>query len=303
MILFSLVTFSLLLQTALATNNMLSRSQPKSLLTTAQRAIVWVRNEQRVHDNALFQAAKSLELPILCVYCFDPRHFERTAFGEKKTGIFRAKFLTQSIQNFRENLHPLGVNLLVAFERPENLFERLLDSDTAIIFQTETAYEEKTVERAVEMISTSKGAGIVKLQSDATLYHRDDIPFAKDLKDMPDTFTPFKEKVEKYAKVRPLSEELEPFPAFPVDEKLTSACSDKCSFSYLPNEVDLGFDANSFASASGTSGVLQFVGGETAALARISKWMFEDDRLKVSSNAYAFLFYYVIFKVLCTGLL
>jgi deoxyribodipyrimidine photo-lyase len=302
MILPSLITLALLLQT-FAIDNMLSRSQPKSLLTTAHRAIVWIRNEQRVHDNASFQAAKSLKLPVLCVYCFDPRHFERTAFGEKKTGVFRAKFLTQSIHNFRENLLPLGVNLLVAFERPESLFERLLDADTAIIFQTETAFEEKAVERAVEKISTSKGASIVKLQSDASLYHRDDIPFAENLVDMPDTFTPFKEKVEKYAKVRPLSEELEPFPTFPVDERLTLACSDKCSLSYIPNESDLGFDVDSFASASGTSGVLQFVGGETAALARISKWMFEDDRLKASSYAYVYWFCNVIFIIPYTGLL
>lgn len=37
-----------------------------------------------------------------------------------------------------------------------------------------------------------------------TLYHVDDLPYGKGLSDMPDTFTPFKNDVEKQCEVRPL---------------------------------------------------------------------------------------------------
>ena len=36
----------------------------------------------------------------------------------------------------------------------------------------------------------------------STLYHRDDLPYADDLSDLPDGFTPFRNKVESRASVR-----------------------------------------------------------------------------------------------------
>jgi deoxyribodipyrimidine photo-lyase len=46
--------------------------------------------------------------------------------------------------------------------------------------------------------------GKAKLQTlwGHSLYHRDDLPFAEGLRDMPNGFTSFREKVEKQCRVR-----------------------------------------------------------------------------------------------------
>ena len=53
----------------------------------AGTAIVWFRNDLRVHDNeALWKACEGAE-SVVPLYCFDPRHFEKTQHFEfAKTG-------------------------------------------------------------------------------------------------------------------------------------------------------------------------------------------------------------------------
>lgn len=71
-------------------------------------SIVWFRNDLRVHDNeVLLQASQSSET-VIPVYCFDPRHFEKTHyFGFPKTGgkftlslVLVSHFLMVSLLSF-----------------------------------------------------------------------------------------------------------------------------------------------------------------------------------------------------------
>ena len=41
---------------------------------------------------------------VLPLYCFDPRSFGTTPFGNPKTGSLRAKFLLDSVQDLKANL-------------------------------------------------------------------------------------------------------------------------------------------------------------------------------------------------------
>ena len=41
---------------------------------------------------------------VLPVYVFDPRHFATTRFGSAKTGVYRARFLMESVQDLKSNL-------------------------------------------------------------------------------------------------------------------------------------------------------------------------------------------------------
>ena len=57
------------------------------------------------------------------LYCFDPRQFCTTPFGNPKTGAFRAKFLLESVLALRSALRNLGSDLLIANGRPEDVLQ------------------------------------------------------------------------------------------------------------------------------------------------------------------------------------
>ncbi len=75
--------------------------------TAAKRTIVWFRNDLRIHDNPVLSAAfaslkHNAKRDHICLYCFDPRHFVETKYGSKKTGVFRAKYLIESVENLKK---------------------------------------------------------------------------------------------------------------------------------------------------------------------------------------------------------
>jgi deoxyribodipyrimidine photo-lyase len=252
------------------------------------RRLVWFRSDLRLLDNPVL--ASALALPgarardLLCLYCFDPRHF--AASGQCKTAQYRAQFLTESVANLRKNLRALGSDLLVALGKPEDVIPSLRTSDCTqldVFVQGEVTYEELVVESRVEQRLKAAGARLHRVAGGCSLFHPDDLPFRKDLQDMPDVFTPFKEKVEKRCTVRPVLPPMSPgsllTPPINVDEIIKA----DCSFDYLPSLSDLGFSAEQIAACTtnlDTRTVMRFEGGEDAALARIDQWMFRDDKLK-----------------------
>ena len=57
-----------------------------------RRAIVWFRQDLRLHDNEAITDALRMGEDILPVYIFDERIFKgETRFGFRKTGKFRAQ--------------------------------------------------------------------------------------------------------------------------------------------------------------------------------------------------------------------
>jgi hypothetical protein len=50
--------------------------------------------------------------------------------------------------------------------------------------------------------AAQRAGGRLELLWGSTLYHKDDLPFAEGLRDMPDMFTPFKDKVRGWVRRR-----------------------------------------------------------------------------------------------------
>jgi len=164
----------------------MSSLRVKSSLSTT---IAWFRNDLRIHDNILLnQATESIKQgnSVLCVYCFDPRHFARTPFQSIKCDQFRAKFLIESVANLRHNLRSIQSDLLVAYGKPEDILPGLLSqlsgdtttstptaSAATVLVQLESAYEEKRVEKNVRknLEKFLPGAQLKVLASGATLHH------------------------------------------------------------------------------------------------------------------------------------
>ena len=69
--------------------------------------LAWFTNDLRVQDNSVLELAKENHNNVIALYCFDPRHFEVTQFGFKKTEKYRAKFLLQTVSDLKKNYQKL----------------------------------------------------------------------------------------------------------------------------------------------------------------------------------------------------
>ncbi len=95
--------------------------------------LIWFQNNLRIEDNlALAEACKEND-QVIAIYFFDPRQFEFTEFGFKKTGKFRAKFLIETVTELKENLASLNIPLFIYQEKPEDYPQNFFRN---IIFQT-----------------------------------------------------------------------------------------------------------------------------------------------------------------------
>lgn len=196
----------------------------------------------------------------IAVYCFNPREFEIYDYGFKKTEIYRAKFLIESVVNLKQNLAQLNITLLVYFEEPEIAIPSLLTEyqiDT-VYLQTEWTRDEN---RVLESVKAKTNSSVKFIESyDQFLYHPEEIPFESN-KDIPDVFTFFRKKVEKYGKVRPVLEK-------PTKKTPTNLLHKKTR---IPNLQDLGFEDFQIDERS----AFPFSGGEDTGIARLQSYFWD----------------------------
>jgi len=249
---------------------------------------------------------------IVPVYCFDPRFIggdKYTKLGSQKCGVMRAKFVLESVADLRKNLEKNGSGLVVAHGKAEDIFGAMCKSiDTEVmnqngdgvgiephvLVQEEPCSEEMRVDKAVKRsVKTFKSGASGSFESvwGASLYDIDDLPYAEGVNGIPDTFTPFRNKVEKNCKIpapRPVPTKASI--ALPKNSAVLSVLNgesdnsvDNCSLSYMPSLKDLGYTQEEidFAENPTTKGVMKFEGGETAGLKRVQDYIFDKDLLKI----------------------
>lgn len=220
--------------------------------------IVWFKTDLRLHDNETLVRAIASSDQVIPVYCFDPAHFETSAYGFQKTGSFRATFLLESVVALDNNLRELGSKLVVLMGKPEiELPKLVLEYKVSKVFaKREVAYEEKQTEQLVKN-ELFKLKCEFEAYSTSTLYHALDLPFS--IKDIPDVFSNFRKKVEKESEIRG------------VFEKPLEICSPKLPDSKLPTMNDLGLSTLTIDPRA----VLEYKGGENSALMRMKYYFFE----------------------------
>jgi len=143
--------------------------------------------------------------------------------------------------------------------------------------QEEVCSEELRVDAKV--VSAVKSAGNLNRLDKiwgSTLYHKDDLPFRSDASDLPDVFTPFRNKVESKSEPR------EPIPP-PAKGALPMPSDTVEAFAFEPTVADLPFaneDERAIAAMGAhPDGVLPFEGGESAALARVRYYVWESEKI------------------------
>ncbi|SDX23015.1 DASH family cryptochrome [Aequorivita viscosa] len=227
-------------------------------------ALIWFTKDLRVHDNHSLLKAVNENEKVIGVYCFDPRHFETTEYGFKKTEKFRAKFLIETVENLRKNLQKLNVSLSVYHDKPEVVLPQLVEEYTVetIYSQREWTSEEVAVYKNLQQLL--KGCAFIETY-DQFLFHPDDIPY-NDFSEIPEVFTNFRNKIEANAKVRNCEENPEVKQENNLIENRTK----------IPTLNDLGLEDFEIDPRS----AFPFSGGEDAALQRLQEYFWETKNLE-----------------------
>ena len=239
--------------------------------------LVWFRQDLRLHDHAPLAFSTRFAQKMIPVYCFDPRHYQQVTWAKahvKKTGVIRANFLHQTVNNLKQNLKNSGSDLVVCVGKPEEILPKLCKQYTvdAITYHEEVAFEEKAVEK--KLIEALKDSPIRLYQFwGNTMFDIDDLPWKKD--DIPRVFTPFRKAVENRCKVRPVIQTPANFPAVPSEVTKTHGEA-------AVGLADLGFSEDEIKKAQTPDprSSFTFRGGEEEGLARLHDYFWETNALK-----------------------
>ncbi|CAJ1415690.1 unnamed protein product [Effrenium voratum] len=239
----------------------------------ARRAVAWLRNDLRLHDNEIFQIADVQVTEFLAVYCIDPRHYSQSTWGDhRRCAQHRSRLLAESLEALAASLAQIGSRLLVCAGRPEEVMPSVTPPGSVLLYQAEDTHEEQEVEEAV--LRALPGVD-VKKHFGQTLRHRDDLGF--DLKEwLPLPFGKFYHETCSQAPVRP------PLPAPgkgdlppPPDVSSqvlpeTSAVLRAMGFQRSRSRDDVGVGAS--APSAPPAGDFRWRGGEAAALQQLEAY-------------------------------
>lgn len=224
------------------------------------RVLYWFRNDLRLYDNPALRAATDAGHQIVPVYVLDELWLGRDRWGFRRTGPWRLRFLLESLHDLKEHLREKGSDLLVVQGKSVDVLSELAQEYGCEAIYASKAY---TTEE-VNMEEKLQKAVPLHLYHSSPLIHPGDAPF--EIVNLPEVFTAFRKKVEKYSKVREPLEAPEAIssPDLP-DEPLPSA--EAIWGSPLP-EAD-------------RRGVLDFRGGKQAAYKRLDHYFWDTGRVEV----------------------
>ncbi|BDA46732.1 Cryptochrome DASH [Coccomyxa sp. Obi] len=144
-------------------------------------AVVWFRNDLRVHDNEALATANRESTSLLPVYCFDPREFGTPVNGISSTGPYRAQFVLDAVDDLRESLRAAGSDLIVRIGKPEEVLVDLAKKVGAskVYCHSGVTYEEDHTEKQVAAALKTEDIQL-KACWGSTLYSPDELPFEMD---------------------------------------------------------------------------------------------------------------------------
>ena len=220
-------------------------------------ALVWFKNDLRLHDNETLLRAMQENDRIVPVYCFDDDHFKTTKLGLQKTGVFRAQFLLESLLCLDRNLRERGSGLIVVEGKPSEQLSMLAREFTAqqVYAMEEVAIEELRTQQLVEAALQEIDCKFTTCNT-ATLYEEHELPFSP--AQLPDVFTVFRKRVESESAVR--QSRIAP-------EIISSPEIGPIKLPKL-NELGLAHDTIDDRAA------IKFQGGENAGLERLHYYLF-----------------------------
>jgi deoxyribodipyrimidine photo-lyase len=249
--------------------------------------LFWFRNDLRLYDQrALQQAidhAQTHNQALLLVYVHEPMQDEPTAWGFRRMGVHRRRFVADALQDLQISLKALGQPLVLLHGSAADVlpvFARLVQADTVFCEDIAAPEEEAQVQALINARLT------VKTLWQSSLIEPDVLPFAAE--NMPQVFTEFRQGIE--------SARLKPVAPLPAPTLLPSPPND--NLATLPGFTDNPFtllQAHTEGDAQDDSQVrsnfpytqAKCRGGEASALAHLSSYLTPPwpDRYKQTRNA------------------
>jgi len=174
----------------------------------ARPTLLWFTNNLRLDDNPALQAA--LDSPeLICLFVVEPQWFRANRYALQSIGTHRRSFLRQSLDELDAALRARGQKLIIRHDTPLNALTEIVQQagvQRIITSEHPGVYEKK----AMTQIASRFPHLECKTIACHTLFTRQQLPF--DIKDLPDSFSAFRRKVEK----QPLT----PLPSMEVPQQL-----------------------------------------------------------------------------------
>ena len=85
--------------------------------------LVWFRNDLRIGDNEVLEKAANECQKLIAVYCISPRLTIPSNFGFRKMGVYRAKFLLETLSNLQKSLAKKRTITLVVMNMCAHCYE------------------------------------------------------------------------------------------------------------------------------------------------------------------------------------
>ncbi|MEM1024777.1 MAG: DASH family cryptochrome [Myxococcota bacterium] len=228
------------------------------------RALVWFRNDLRLHDHVPLQRSLREADEVVPVFVFDPKLVAPDRCRDRmRMGPHRGRFWLESVQALRKSLRDLGSELVVRTGDPVEWVPKLAAAFGAerVHFHEEICSDEIDQEKAVCARLEAEGRS-GKGAFGAPLLHREDLPFP--IHELPDVFTQFRREVEKAWIVREPKPTPSRIPCPPVAEP-----------GELPRPEELGFSEL----ALDPRRVVELRGGEAEGLKRLRDFVFGSEAL------------------------
>jgi len=179
----------------------------------------------------------------------------------------------------RANLEKRGSGLAIAVGQPQDVLARLCEGAKTVCATQGVCSEEQREEKLVAKQLQARGIDLKKVWG-GSLYLPEECGCSPD--NVPLLFTSFKNRAESRGRIRDPETAPKVLPPLPqaTNPDLQQAIDE--ALKYMPSLEDLGYPAEEVRAAleDDPRACLLFTGGEDAALQRLQKWMFDDDRLR-----------------------
>lgn len=227
------------------------------------KLLYWFRNDLRLHDNEVFQYISQYAESWLPVYCLHENELAETSLGFPKAGKFRLQFLKESLHNLNGNLQPYNAEVQVFKGNTVAILKQLITENNidTICFHEEAAYDEIKEEKELIAYCNLHNIKVISFWG-STLYHKNNLVMP--LEKLPDIFTQFRQKHEKYGSIQNI---------FSKPEKLPACLKAENVFSINIDEITTDIEIDNRAA-------IRFKGGETEALKRLNYYLFESKKIE-----------------------
>ena len=163
-------------------------------------ALIWFRNDLRVIDNESVCNSTKNHNSVIAYYNFNPKNFQETKWGFKKTDRFRAQFLIESVSQLRIDLLKLNISLIIDHDSNYSLLNELIKKRKIkdVYLQKEWTQEEILEEELIESINKIK----FHYNYGQFLFNPNDLNH--NINQTPEIFSNFRKNCEKNINVRSL---------------------------------------------------------------------------------------------------